>query len=152
LVSDAHALDVSDRSCSLRIEVTPEQGKSSKKWLPRKLNLSLLYYLPQDGQISDPRYEILSQPDTKELYDHYGMEGLSGPGGRHMDPTDIFTELFGGGTQFDFGFGAGGFESSRRTKGQDSIIPHEVTLEDLYNGKSVKLNLEKDTLCGACSG
>ena len=67
-----------------------------------------------------------------------------------MDQNDIF-EMFGG-FSFGFDFGPGGFGPSRRKKGQDSVIPYEVTLEDLYNGKSVKMNLEKDALCSACSG
>ncbi|KAF9790482.1 DnaJ-domain-containing protein [Thelephora terrestris] len=95
-------------------------------------------------------YEILSQPETKGMYDQFGMEGLSGGRGGGMDPNDIF-QMFGG---FSFGFdsGPGGFGSARRKKGQDSVIPYEVTLEDLYNGKSVKMNLEKDALCSVCSG
>lgn len=50
---------------------------------------------------------------------------------------------------FDFGPGMGG---RRRGKGEDSIHPYEVTLEDLYNGKSVKLNMEKEIVCGVCKG
>ena len=82
------------------------------------------------------------------MYDQFGMEGLSGGGGGGMDPNDIF-EMFGG---FSFDFGSGGFGAPKRKKGQDSVIPYEVTLEDLYNGKSVKMNLEKDALCSVCSG
>jgi len=93
----------------------------------------------------------LSQPETKGLYDQFGMEGLSGAGGGGMDPNDIF-EMFGGGFSFGFDLGSGGFGAPRRKKGQDSVIPYEVTLEDLYNGKSVKMNLEKDALCSVCSG
>jgi DnaJ family protein A protein 2 len=78
------------------------------------------------------------------------MEGLSGGRGGGMDPNDVF-EMFGG-FPFGFDFGPGGFGGPRRKKGEDSVIPYEVTLEDLYNGKSVKMNLEKDALCSACSG
>lgn len=92
----------------------------------------------------------MSKQDTKELYDQFGTEGLSGGIGGGVDPNDIF-EMFGG---FSFGFdpSSGGFGASRRRKGEDSVIPYEVTLEDLYNGKSVKMNLEKDALCSVCSG
>ena len=80
------------------------------------------------------------------------MEGLpGGRGGGGTDPGDIF-EMFEGGFSFGFDFGSGGFGVPRRKKGQDSVIPYEVTLEDLYNGKSVKMNLEKDALCSMCSG
>ncbi|KAI0710127.1 DnaJ-domain-containing protein [Earliella scabrosa] len=102
-------------------------------------------------------YEILSQEDTREAYDRYGMEGMSrnGPGGGFgggMDPADIFAELFGASMGFGgFDFGPG-MRGPRRTKGQDSNIPYEVTLEDLYNGKTVKMNMEKEIVCGLCKG
>ena len=49
---------------------------------------------------------------------------------------------------FDFGHG-GGFGPK---KPRDEIIPYEVSLEDLYNGKSVKMNMEKEVECGTCKG
>jgi DnaJ family protein A protein 2 len=64
-----------------------------------------------------------------------------------MDPGDIFAELFG--DSFQFGFMGG---PPRPRKGQDSIIPYDVTLEDLYNGKSVKMNMEKEIICTTCQG
>ena len=82
-----------------------------------------------------------------------GMSGRGGPGfGPGMDPTDIFAELFGGGMNFGFDFGGPGSRGPKRTKGQDSHIPYEVTLEDLYNGKTVKMNMEKEVVCGVCKG
>ena len=41
---------------------------------------------------------------------------------------------------------------SRPRRGEDSVIPYEVTLEDLYNGKHVKMNMEKEIVCGVCRG
>ncbi|KAI0671519.1 DnaJ-domain-containing protein [Trametes maxima] len=102
-------------------------------------------------------YEILSSVESREAYDLYGAEGMSrggggGPGfrGAGMDPADIFAELFGQGMNFGFDFGP--TQGPRRTKGQDSHIPYEVTLEDLYNGKTVKMNMEKEITCGICKG
>ncbi|KAI9000640.1 DnaJ-domain-containing protein [Trametes punicea] len=103
-------------------------------------------------------YEILSSVETREAYDRYGMEGMSrGAGGGPgfggmggMDPADIFAELFG--ASMNFGFDYGQSRGPRRTKGQDSHIPYEVTLEDLYNGKTVKMNMEKEIVCGLCKG
>ncbi|KAI0833287.1 DnaJ-domain-containing protein [Trametes gibbosa] len=104
-------------------------------------------------------YEILSKAETREVYDRYGMEGMSRGGGGPppgfggmdgMDPADIFAELFG--ASMGFGFDHGPSRGPRRRKGQDSHIPYEVTLEDLYNGKTVKMNMEKEVVCGICKG
>ncbi|KIK62542.1 hypothetical protein GYMLUDRAFT_42006 [Collybiopsis luxurians FD-317 M1] len=96
-------------------------------------------------------YEILNDPNSRAIYDESGMEGLSGgggPGAANMD--DLFAQFFGGGGGgFSFGFDMGGGPSRRKN---DSIIQHSVTLEDLYNGKTVKMNMEKQVLCGSCKG
>ena len=93
-------------------------------------------------------YEILSDSDSREVYDRFGMEGLTKDAGPHMDAADAFAQFFEGGFSFGFapGFGA------RRPGGQDSVVPNEVTLEDLYNGKSVKMNLEREVVCTQCKG
>jgi len=77
------------------------------------------------------------------------MDGLTGGkgGGMPADAADLFAHLFGGGTFFDLGGG-----SPSRRKGEDTEIIYDVTLEDLYNGKSVKANMEKEVICGSCSG
>lgn len=64
-----------------------------------------------------------------------------------MDPADIFAELFGGGGGgggFHFGFDVGGGMGGgmHRTRGEDSVITYDVSLEDLYNGKCVSIILE----------
>jgi DnaJ family protein A protein 2 len=97
------------------------------------------------------RYEILVDADSRAIYDERGMAGITGGAGPGT-PADIFSEFFGGGG-FHFDFAAGPTASgARRKKGRDSVIPYEVTLEDLYNGKSVKMNMEKDVPCAACAG
>ncbi|KAF9466534.1 DnaJ-domain-containing protein [Collybia nuda] len=120
-----------------------------------------------DKNINDPEagqkfqeiaaaYEILNDPQTREVYDMRGMDGLNGPGGSEgMDAADLFAQFFAGAGGasfgFDFGPGAGGPRRSRG-KGDDSVIPHEVSLEDLYNGKSVKMNMSKEAVCAPCKG
>ncbi|KII89757.1 hypothetical protein PLICRDRAFT_39921 [Plicaturopsis crispa FD-325 SS-3] len=102
-------------------------------------------------------YEVLSDGNSRHIYDTSGIDGLagrSGPAG--MDPADLFAEFFGGGPagggMFGFDFGHAGGGAGRRRKGQDSVIPYEVSLEDLYNGKHVRMNMEKEIVCGTCKG
>jgi len=51
-------------------------------------------------------YEVLSDPESRKVYDKYGAEGLKqqqGGGGAHMhDPFDIFAKFFGGRVYFSF--------------------------------------------------
>ncbi|GFS47339.1 dnaJ homolog subfamily A member 2 [Trichonephila clavipes] len=92
-------------------------------------------------------YEVLSDPKKREIYDRSGIKGIQGGGDGGMAADDLFSHLFGGGL---FGMGMGG--SRRRKRGEDTVYPLKVTLEDLYNGKTSKLNLNKTVICKACDG
>ena len=100
------------------------------------------------------RYEILGDPETRAAYDHQGMAGITGGAGGPGNAADLFAQFFTAGNpmfSFDFGPDMGG-TGRRGGKGDDSVIPHDVTLEDLYNGKSVKITMEKDVVCTQCKG
>ena len=99
-------------------------------------------------------YEILSDENKRSQYDQFGEEGIQdggGMGGGHA--RDIFETLFGGG-------GMGGRRSGGKRKGQDVVHPIKVTLEQLYNGATRKLainrevidNSEEVTTCTDCDG
>ena len=42
-------------------------------------------------------YEVLSDPEKRELYDKYGEDGLKSQGMNFSSATDIFSMFFGGG-------------------------------------------------------
>lgn len=92
-------------------------------------------------------YEVLSNPDKRKIYDAHGEQGIKeGGGGGHgySSPMDIFDMFFGG------GFGGGRQRGPRRTKN----IMHQlgVSLEDMYNGTTRKLALQKNVICDECEG
>jgi len=98
-------------------------------------------------------YEVLSDPEKREIYNQYGEEGLKENGAGGFSAEDIFSQFFGGGF-----FGGGGGGGPRRggrpqqRRGEDLQHPLKVSLEDLYKGKTSKLSLQKSVLCGDCGG
>ncbi|XP_051120639.1 dnaJ protein homolog ANJ1 [Andrographis paniculata] len=95
-------------------------------------------------------YEVLSDPEKREIYDQYGedalKEGMGGGGGMH-DPFDIFSSFFGGSP-----FGGGSSRGRRQRRGEDVVHPLKVSLEDLYLGTTKKLSLSHNIICSKCSG
>lgn len=92
------------------------------------------------------------------MYDRYGEDGPGGAGGfgfgGGMSQEEMFAQLFGGGGGGFFGgpMGGGPGGPTRNRKGEDISHNLNVTLEDLYNGKTTKLSLEKNVVCGLCTG
>jgi DnaJ family protein A protein 2 len=95
-------------------------------------------------------YEVLSDPQKKEIYDRYGEEGLQGGGFQASNAQSIFEQFFGGGIFGDM-FGGGGRRQGPR-KGEDLVYTLGVTLESLYNGKTSKLKVSKNAVCSTCDG
>lgn len=91
-------------------------------------------------------YDVLSNSEKKEVYDKYGKEGLEGGGGGGGNAEDIFSMFFGGGG------GGGGRGPRGPRKGEDIVHPLKVSLEDMYNGKTSKIAINRDKLCGSCDG
>lgn len=99
-------------------------------------------------------YEVLSDPEKREIYDQYGedalKEGMGGGESAH-NPFDIFESLFGGGG-FGGSFHGGGSSRRRQKQGENVVHTLKVSLEDLYNGTSKKLSLSRNVLCSKCKG
>lgn len=98
---------------------------------------------------------MLSDPKKRETYDEYGLKGIQegAQNGCGFGPDDVFSQLFGGASGLFGGFGPmGGGLRRQKMRGEDTIHPLKVSLEDMYNGKTVKLQLNKNVICSTCNG
>ncbi|EPS42384.1 hypothetical protein H072_3579 [Dactylellina haptotyla CBS 200.50] len=115
-------------------------------------------------KIVSQAYEILSDDEKKEHYDRFGIDGINNPGmgGPEMDFED-FINMFGGmggmpgmphmhGMHGMPGMGGGPGGPGGKPRGRDVVHQYEVTLEDLYKGKTVKFGSSRNVLCPSCKG
>ena len=74
------------------------------------------------------------------------------PGGVDLD--DILAQMMGGMGGMGHGVppGFGGRKPSKPRKGKDEEQSYPVSLEDLYNGKTVKFASTKNVICTHCKG
>jgi molecular chaperone DnaJ len=97
-------------------------------------------------------YEILSDPQRREIFDRYGHEGLRSGG---MRPNfegfgsigDLFEAFFG--PAFGGGFAA---THGGPVQGEDAIVGAELTLAQAASGASVEIAFEAVDRCDDCSG
>jgi len=94
-------------------------------------------------------YEILSDDEKRAQYDKYGLEGVSGDDVGAAGGEDLFSMFFGGGRSR---------RSAGPRKGPSINHPLKVSLEDLYNSRTIKLAVNRKiiegtpTECTACKG
>lgn len=95
-------------------------------------------------------YNVLGNIDTRRKYDA-GI--LDDGGGSQPDISDILNNMFGGGGHpfggmFGGMFGGGGGGGKK----QVDIIHCEVTLEEIYNGTTKKIDYDIVNICQTCNG
>jgi DnaJ homolog subfamily A member 2 len=102
-------------------------------------------------------YEILSDIEKRQLYDAHGMaafDGSRGPAGMDVNMEDILSMFGMGGGIPGMGMpGMGGMGGRGKMKrSPDENQKYEVTLEDMYKGKTVKFSSTKNVICSKCKG
>jgi DnaJ family protein A protein 2 len=99
-------------------------------------------------------YDILYDEEKRSLYDMHGIDVFDGSGNPGMageaDLDDVLAQMFGMGGGIP-GQGPGP-RGSKSRKGPSEEQKYEVSLEDLYKGRTVKFASTKNVICTLCKG
>ncbi|WP_024604193.1 MULTISPECIES: molecular chaperone DnaJ [unclassified Pseudoalteromonas] len=100
-------------------------------------------------------YEILTDPQKRQMYDQHGHAafeqggggGHGGFGGGHGDFGDVFGDVFG-----DIFGGGGRRRQSRQQRGSDLRYNMDLSLEEAVRGKEVEIKVPTWVGCEPCDG
>lgn len=96
-------------------------------------------------------YEVLSNPEKRQIYDRYGYDGLKGRGySGFTNISDIFSSFSDVFEDF-FGFGPKRSRSGP-SAGTDLRYDMEITLEEAAFGVKKEISFDRLTTCATCKG
>lgn len=102
-------------------------------------------------------YEVLSDPEKRQIYDAYGHQGIQGAGYRGFSGAEdifssfgsIFEDLFGGDVGFGRRRGRGG---ARAQAGGDLKTAITISFEEAALGCEETVTVDRTAACGTCHG
>lgn len=103
-------------------------------------------------------YEVLADPERRELYNRYGHEGLRARGSepRFTSVEDIlsqFADVFEGSSLFEGFFGGGARRRAGGARGgSDLRVELDLSLEEVVTGAKRTLELRRQVPCEECDG
>ncbi|MCZ6792453.1 MAG: molecular chaperone DnaJ [Planctomycetota bacterium] len=102
-------------------------------------------------------YEVLSDPEKRQLYDAYGHDGLSarGAGPEFTTVEDIvshFGDIFEGSIFGELFGGARGRTGAHGRRGADRRVDFELSLEEVAKGISRRIEVKRRVRCDNCAG
>ena len=96
-------------------------------------------------------YDVLRDPEKRQIYDRFGHEGLAGTGFRGFSGFEDIFSSFGDIFEGFFGFGSRGGRTRAR-QGKSLRYDMELALEDAFHGKEEEITFHRLEACRTCNG
>ena len=135
----------------VRRDATPEEIKKAYRKLARQLHPDVNAGDGAEARFKEVSraYDVLSNPERRQVYDLGGDPSASGGGG--FGPgfgfSDIFESFFGAGAT-----GGARGPAPRQRRGQDALVRIEVHLTEATFGGQRELQLDTAVVCPTCEG
>jgi molecular chaperone DnaJ len=97
-------------------------------------------------------YEVLRDPQKRQIYDQYGHQGLEGQGFSGFGGFDDIFSSFGDIFEDFFGFSSRRGSRSRAQRGADLRYDLSMSFMDAVTGVETTIDLEKNETCNTCNG
>lgn len=97
-------------------------------------------------------YEVLRDPQKRNIYDQFGHQGLEGSGFSGFSGFEDIFSSFGGIFEEFFGFSNGSRSRSRVQRGADLRYDLTLSFMDAAFGTEIEIDLQKMETCSSCEG
>ena len=103
-------------------------------------------------KIASEAYEVLRDPEKRQIYDRYGIEGLRGTGFTGFRGFEDIFSTFGDIFEDFFGFGTSQRRRARARPGADLRYNLNISFLDAAFGKETTIEIPKNATCELCGG
>lgn len=136
---------------------TPEEIKKSYRKLAMKYHPDRN---PGDAEAENnfksaaEAYEVLGDPEKRQIYDRYGIDGLKSSGYRGPGSAEDIFSSFGDIFEDLFGFGGRTAQRSRKgpVQGADLRYDLQISFMDAIHGTNREIEITRPDTCWTCEG